>query len=303
MGKVIYDGCMGGTMDELDVKILRLLWEDGRMPIYRIAEKLGISGAAVDKRIKAMMRRGELLGFTILLNSDHILNSAVISIKTRRKREHILQNVGKIKGVMHFIGCLGGRYYGELWYQDKFELEEKLLLFQELLGAYSIEIYRHRKAGEYILGDVEWRILLAMRDNARISFSELSRRVGLSAKTISRKWEKMREMDIVKAYPVINRPLSKDIFWFSLFVEVEDLSVENEIRRMENLWRTSLFSEPRMIYGVFYATAVREIDDTMERIISMRGVRKVHYEIIVEEKFFPEYLDYVAYKMGYKIKK
>ncbi len=290
-------------MDELDVKILRLLWEDGRMPVYRIAEKLGISGAAVDKRIKAMMKRGELLGFTILLNSDYILNSAVISIKTRRKREHILRNVGKIKGVMHIIACLGGRYYGEFWYADDMELEEKTLLFQELLGAYSIEIYRHRKAGEYALSDVEWRILLAMRDNARIPFSRLSKIIGLSAKTISRRWEKLREMDLVKAYPVINRPLSKDIFWFSLFVEVDDLSVENEIKKMENLWRTSIFGEPRMVYGVFYATAVREIDDTMERIISMEGVRRVHYEVIVEEKFFPEYLDYVAYKMGYKNKK
>ena len=30
----------------------------------------------------------------------------------------------------------------------------------------------------------------------------------------------------------------------------------------------------------------------------MEGVKRVHYEIIVEEKFYPDYLNYVAYKMG-----
>ncbi len=290
-------------MDKLDVKILRLLWEDGRMPIYRIAEKLNISGAAVDKRIKGMQRRGELLGFTILLNSDYILNSAVVAIKTRKKRREVFEKIGMINGVMHFIGCLGGRYYGEFWFEDEFELEDKTMLFKEVLGAYSVEIYRHRKIGNYNLEDKDWKILLAMKDNARIPFSKLSDIVGMSSKTISRRWERLTQDDVVKAYPIINRPFTKDIFWFSLFVEVDSLELEMKIKKMDNLWRTSIFSSPKMVYGVFYAEAVREIDETMERIIGMKGVRRVHYEIIVEEKFFPNYLEYVSQKLGFKNKK
>jgi len=80
-------------------------------------------------------------------------------------------------------------------------------------------------------------------------------------------------------------------------IKVEDLAVENRIKKMENLWRTSIFEDPRMVYGVFYARAVGEIDETMERIVCMKGVKQVHYEIIVRERFFPRYLDYVAAKM------
>ncbi len=289
-------------MDTLDVKILRLLWEDGRMPIYKIAGKLGISGSAVDKRIKGMMKRGELLGFSILLNSDMILNSAVVAIKARKKRGEIFKNIEKVSGLMHFVGCLGGRYYGEFWFSDEMEMEDKLLLFKELTGAYSVEVYRHRKIGNYTLDKLDWKILLAMRDNARIPFSELSKKIGVSSKTISKRWEKMKEEDVVKAYPMINRPFSKEIFWFSLFIKVEKLSVENKIKYMENLWRTSLFEEPQIVYGVFYAQAVKEIDETMEKVICMKGAKQVHYEIIVEEKFSPQYLNYVAYKMGFREK-
>ena len=287
-------------MDSLDVKILRLLWDDGRMPMYKIAEKLGISSSAVDKRIKAMLERKELLGFSVLVNPDKILNSAVVAIRAKRKRGEIFKNIEKVRGIMHFIGCLGGRYYGEFWFSDEMEMEDKLLLFKELTGAYSVEVYRHRKEGNYVLDNQDWKILLAMRDNARIPFSELSKKIDLSAKTISKRWERMKEEDVVKAYPMINRPFSKEIFWFSLFIKVDDLSVENKIKKMENLWRTSLFQDPKMVYGVFYAQAVKEIDETMERVICMKGAKQVHYEIIVEEKFYPQYLDFVAYKMGYK---
>ncbi len=289
-------------MDELDVKILRLLWEDGRMPVHAIAKELGISGSAVNKRIRGMMSRGELLGFTVLLNSDKILNSAVISLRARRKRDVIFESVNKIKGLMHFVGCLGGRYYGEFWYADDMELEEKVLLFKELTHSYSVEVYKHGGNGNYNFEKVDWRILLAMRDDARIPFAKLSKIVGLSAKTISKRWDRLREDDVVKAYPVINRPFTKDIFWFSLFMKVDSLSVENKIKKIPNLWRTSTFKDPLMVYGVFYARFVREIDETMERLVCMKGVKNVHYEMIVQERFYPQYLDYVAYKMGYNKK-
>ncbi len=283
-------------MDEIDVKILKLLWEDGRMPIYQIAENIGISNAAVDKRMKSMIRRGELMGFTILLNFEKILNSSVLSIRTRMKRNEIWKNVDRISGIMHFIGCLGGRYYGEFWYGDALEFQDKIELSKELLGAYRIDIYRHRMGRRERISDADWRIIMAMKENARIPFSKLSESIGLSSKTISKRWERLKEVNMVKAYPIVNRPVSRDIFWFSLFVEVENLEMETKMRKMENVWRTSLFEEPLMIYGVFYAKNVKQIDDTMEEILCLKGVKKVHYEIIVEERFYPSYLDYVHYK-------
>ncbi len=283
-------------MDTRDVEILKILWKDGRTPIYRIAKQIGLSNAAVDKRIKKMMQRNELLGFTVLLNPDKVLNSVVVAIRTRRRREEVMSSFFKVKGVMHVIACLGGRYYGEFWYLDDDELEEKIELIREITKAYRIDLYRHRKLEKRRIDEIDWKIITGLKDDARMPFSELSKKIGISSKTIAKRWKNLTEEEICRAYPIINRPLSQDIFWFSLFVDVETLSVENEMRRMENLWRTSLFSEPRMVYGVFYANNVRKIDETIEKVMSMPSVKRVHYEIIVEERFYPDYLDYVMRK-------
>jgi len=283
----------------MDVKILKLLWEDGRMPVYRIAEKVGLSNAAVHKRIKAMGERGELGGFTILLNSDKILHSAVISIRARKKRHEVMEIIGELSGVMHVIAGFGGRYYGEFWYADEYELRDKVNYLKKLTGAYRAEIYKHHKEEEVNLTPLDWKIILALKDDARKSFSELSKEIGVSTKTISKRWRRMREMDVCKAYPIVNRPSTKEIFWFSLFIETDDPLFESKIKGMANLWRTSRFSEPNMVYGVFYAPTIRQVDDIMESIIAMKGVKRVVYEIIVEEKFYPEYLYYVAHKKGY----
>ncbi len=283
-------------MDEMDVRILKLLWDDGRIPIYRIAEKIGLSNAAVNKRIEAMKKRGELLGFSVLLNSDKILESAVISIRTRKKRSEVWKAAEKIKGLMHFIACLGGRYYGEFWYRDKLELEEKVELFKELTSAYKIDLYLHRKLDNVKLTSLDWEIIKALSRDGRMPFHQLSKLLGVSTKTISKRWKKLHEMDVCKVYPVINRPLAQELFWFSLFMEVDDLSLESKIRKMENLWRTSLFSTPPMVYGVFYAKRVKQIDETIERIWNFKEVKKIYYEIIVEERFYPQYIEYVEYK-------
>ncbi len=278
------------------MKILRLMWENGRMPVYQIAERIGLSNAAINKRLEAMKKRGELKGFAILLNPDHILNSAVVEIRARKKRCDVWHAVEKISGVMHFVACLGGRYYGEFWYRDKAELKDKLTMFREFTSAYRLETYIHRKLSEERIDEIDWKIVKALEEDARMPFSKLSQKIGISTKTIAKRWKKLSERGICKAYPIINRPLSKDLFWFSVFVEVNDFFIENRLRKIENLWRTSVFAQPPIIYGVFYATTVKQIDDTLETLWNFKGVRKLYYEIIVEEKFYPKYVDYIYEK-------
>jgi Lrp/AsnC family transcriptional regulator for asnA, asnC and gidA len=56
-------------IDEKDEKILRMLEEDGRKSYNDIAEQLGMSEAAVRKRVQALMLKGVIKKFTIKV--DH----------------------------------------------------------------------------------------------------------------------------------------------------------------------------------------------------------------------------------------
>lgn len=52
-------------LDDTDRKLIAALREDGRAPASRLAERLGISRATVEKRLARMIDSGTILGFTV----------------------------------------------------------------------------------------------------------------------------------------------------------------------------------------------------------------------------------------------
>jgi DNA-binding Lrp family transcriptional regulator len=57
-------------MDDLDHRLISLLRHNGRQAISDIATTLGVSRATVRARIEAMERRGEIVGYTVVLRAD-----------------------------------------------------------------------------------------------------------------------------------------------------------------------------------------------------------------------------------------
>ena len=53
---------------------------------------------------------------------------------------------------------------------------------------------------EHLLDDIGWKILNELQQNARISFTELGRRVGLSTPAITERVHKMEEAGIILGY-------------------------------------------------------------------------------------------------------
>ncbi len=53
---------------------------------------------------------------------------------------------------------------------------------------------------ERLLDDVGWRILAELQENARLSFSELGRRVGLTAPAVAERVRRMEEAGIIVGY-------------------------------------------------------------------------------------------------------
>ena len=50
--------------------------------------------------------------------------------------------------------------------------------------------------------DVDWRLLLELQQNARTSYSELGRRVGLTAPAVAERVHRLEETGIIKGYRV-----------------------------------------------------------------------------------------------------
>ena len=68
---------MAAALDAIDLKILRLLREDGRMPHAAIAKEVGLSGPAVHERARKLEQRGVIAGYTAVLDPEALDRSHV----------------------------------------------------------------------------------------------------------------------------------------------------------------------------------------------------------------------------------
>ena len=66
---------MAAGLDPIDVRILRLLREDGRMSHSAIAKAVGLSGPAVHERVRKLEQRGVIAGYTVVLDPDRLERS------------------------------------------------------------------------------------------------------------------------------------------------------------------------------------------------------------------------------------
>ena len=53
---------------------------------------------------------------------------------------------------------------------------------------------------EKLLDETGWHILQALQENARLSFSELGQRVGLSSPAVAERVRRMEDAGIIKGY-------------------------------------------------------------------------------------------------------
>ena len=61
--------------DELDREMIALLRADGRAPISKLADLLGVSRATVQNRLDRLLHSGAVLGFTPRVREDHVENA------------------------------------------------------------------------------------------------------------------------------------------------------------------------------------------------------------------------------------
>ena len=57
-----------GTLDDVDLRLLRILQADGRITNLRLAAAVGLSSASTHERVKRLVRDGTILGFGARLN-------------------------------------------------------------------------------------------------------------------------------------------------------------------------------------------------------------------------------------------
>ena len=100
------------NLDTMDTEIIRLLTENGRMPIGEMAKKLNVTSPTIRSRIKNLEKKGLLKVSGIIDPNQHPqMTTALVamSIRSHGKMDQILEKIARLPNVV-WAGVSTGRY-------------------------------------------------------------------------------------------------------------------------------------------------------------------------------------------------
>jgi len=103
-------------IDDIDLKILRMLQENARTPFSKIASSIGVSEATVHLRVQKLKRLGVIKGFRATIDSVKVgkgLTAIVLLKADPLKFKEVLKKVASIDDVYE-VYDVTGEYYAVL---------------------------------------------------------------------------------------------------------------------------------------------------------------------------------------------
>jgi Lrp/AsnC family transcriptional regulator, leucine-responsive regulatory protein len=98
-------------LDDLDRKIVEVLRRDGRIPFRVLGDEIGLSANATADRVRGLLRRGVITGFTAIVDDSATARSleAVVDLRLaheeqRASFEEALRELPAIVGAVHLTG-------------------------------------------------------------------------------------------------------------------------------------------------------------------------------------------------------
>ncbi|HSV42762.1 MAG TPA: winged helix-turn-helix transcriptional regulator [Methanomassiliicoccales archaeon] len=194
-------------MDESDLQLYHLLILDPRLPYRELAERLGISLQAVHKRIRSLYDAGILVGTGASI-PDTYLNATGVFIFGRmndRWLKDVIERLAKNDRVGYVMLCAANILYVSGTLQRSAEMETFHSFVRDVCGMKdsTMAIESLGKVGEVLpakapapdaeLTPLDLRIISSLRKDARKSYADVGEEVGVTARTVRMRLDRMLE--------------------------------------------------------------------------------------------------------------
>ncbi len=96
------------ALDPVDLKIIELLRKDGRMPFVELGKKVGLSEAAVRRRVKMLQEQGIIKRFTIEVDEEFQVSAVIfLQFESSSLPGGIIEKIAKVPGVQAIYELTG----------------------------------------------------------------------------------------------------------------------------------------------------------------------------------------------------
>ena len=251
-------------MDLKDKKILGELVLNSRIPLNRLAKKVGLSREVVTYRINQLKKKGIIQSFHSLVDEEKLgysRNTFFIQLKgmsLNKEKEFLdfLMNhsfvtwMGPVIGKWNVVFDILSKnrlHLDKIIKEIQFKVKDHVSTFAMagntiFSGYYPEKIFDTRrphfnlKSKKIKLDKLDLKILKLLNTNSRIEYSEMSRKLKLSANAIKYRIKNLEESGVIMGYTISANIRKLGYNWYNIqakFIE-EESKIKDFLKNNEN---------------------------------------------------------------------
>jgi DNA-binding Lrp family transcriptional regulator len=289
------------SLDNLDLKIINLLTIDSRIPYRTMASTVGITPHAIKNRVNKMLERKIIQNFVVNVNPaifgyEKKCLLTVRHLNKRKKEEYIINKLSLLGEVLAYGKQLG--LTSMFLIAVKPEVEDKVELMTDLLKPAIVE-YRFvtQQPPSMKLTNSDLKIIRSLLSNARMEIGDIAKESSISARSVTRRLEKMRENHVIKFSTIIDMSSVQLVGYieFAVIINV-DKSLQAYIlkriyRELQEYLKFCDGNQTEVILAAFFCTNITTLDSILTKIESFEGVERAEVFIITKIVFYQEWLE------------
>ena len=300
--------------EELDFAILREMYRDGavnlagidpRLNATRIARTLRIGRARIATRLRWWKESGFLQKYSVWLNPALLgWHGAWVALRVdhHRSKPGLFQRLSLVDGVVSAMDFLGPWVSVAVVAPDPTSLQRRIRLIRQMPGVEEVDAPVHWRTPEpaRALTPLEVRVARALRATPTATLSEIAQRVGVSTRTMTRRYSEMIERWTVWFVPIfdftaLSRPIVSVNIRLRPGVAKEEISraVRQRFPLALDFAATGIGPEvsPQDLVVFVALPSPASLEELEQFLTAMEGVEGVESFLLVRMHDFPEWFD------------
>ena len=288
-------------LDTIDLNILSTLARDCRTSYSRIGSQIGLTSKSVKARVKNMLRSGVIEKFVVRVNPAAFgYRTAIVLIRTSSgiTKDDVIQRVKEFGDLAYHAHHVGSTSVAALIIKKP--LDEKIIqsLNDRLKPATVVRTsVAELSVPSTDLSDTDLRIIKCLLlSGARIEISDISKEVGISEKTTTRRLDRMKEGRLLDFSLQCSPTTMIGYIQFAIPIIVAKTHYRSVLERMYSEFQTNILYSPSVIEPenqltfILFGENVFVVDYVLAKVNSFAGVKSADAYILTELQYYDNWI-------------
>ena len=290
---IFYGGTISDIMDNFDIKILSKLLNNCRESDRQIGIDLGMSGGAVNARIRKMQKLEILEEFIVQVEPTVLGYGVLYFVISGENMKEILEQVSLV-GEPHFVApCVGGITVCSIIVKEN--LEQKIELAKKLMKDFKLlSIFEAENPGfNTNLTKTDLEILEELLKDPRQKIEIIAKNTKMSTKTITRCIEKLHKNEGIKFTVSYDPKKIKKFIPYAIMTWVESNlkeTLEKMNKELSNTYLQVPFIAKNQIVLFMYSNNIYKMDELTQKVRNIKNVKSADLFIPKKISFYNKWL-------------